>query len=259
MYRRGTETGCCMRHADQALSAPPGPTPSGKDARIARQVVLPFRMSLAISLKSIQVRFFRSLVTVASLVLAVAFLSFILSGSEVAAGLLRSGDPALRLALVETGFDLPALPPPDADREAEAARLGASPKERWIVILSLLVCTVGIVNAQLMAVTERFREIGTMKCLGALDRFILRLFLLEAGIQGLAGSLVGALAGIAAGLAVGLVRYGPAAATQVSLAGLGRVMAVSMAVGAGLSLLGVVYPAVVAARMRPVEAMRAQE
>ncbi|EHJ46085.1 protein of unknown function DUF214 [Solidesulfovibrio carbinoliphilus subsp. oakridgensis] len=237
----------------------PGPPASAKKARIARQVVLPFRMSLEISLKSIRVRFFRSMVTVASLVLAVAFLSFILSGSEVAAGLLRSGDPALRAALIEAGFDLPAMAPPAGQAAAEAARLGAGPKERWIVILSLLVCTVGIVNAQLMAVTERFREIGTMKCLGALDRFILRLFLLEAGVQGLAGSLVGAVAGIGVGLLAGLVRYGTAAVAQVSVAGLGRVMLVSMAVGAGLSLLGVVYPAVVAARMRPVEAMRAQE
>jgi putative ABC transport system permease protein len=54
---------------------------------------------------------------------------------------------------------------------------------------------VGIVNAQLMAVTERFREIGTMKCLGALDRFILRLFLLEAGMQGVVGAMAGAMMG----------------------------------------------------------------
>lgn len=232
---------------------------SDRGAKIARQVVLPFRKSLEISLKSIRVRFFRSMVTVASLVLAVAFLSFILTGSEVAGGLLRSGEPSLRVALIEAGYDLPAIPPPAALAAAEAEGLGASPKERWIVLLSLLVCTVGIVNAQLMAVTERFREIGTMKCLGALDRFILRLFLLEAGIQGLAGSLIGALGGICIGLATALIRFGGVAVAAVSITGLGRVMVFSIAVGAGLSLLGVVYPAVVAARMRPVEAMRAQE
>jgi len=60
-----------------------------------------------------------------------------------------------------------------------------APSSGGSFILSLLVCAVGIVNAQLMAVTERFREIGTMKCLGALDRFVLRLFILEAGMQGL--------------------------------------------------------------------------
>ncbi|WP_428559230.1 MAG: ABC transporter permease [Solidesulfovibrio sp. DCME] len=243
-----------MRHANEAA-----PSRHKDRARIARQVVLPFRMSLAISIKSIRVRFLRSMVTVASLVLAVAFLSFILTGTEVAGGVLASGRPELRVALIEAGYDLPAVAPAGATAATEAARLGASPKERWIVILSLLVCTVGIVNAQLMAVTERFREIGTMKCLGALDRFILRLFLLEAGMQGLAGAFAGALVGMLGAVAAGLVRYGFVAVSQLSPAGLLRVQAVSMAVGAGLSLLGVVYPAIVAARMRPVEAMRAQE
>ena len=232
---------------------------SGRNAKISRQVVLPFRKSLEISLQNIRVRFFRSMITVASLVLAVAFLSFILTGADVAAGLVRSGDPALRAALIGAGHDLPAIAPAGVTPALEAERLGTSPKERWIVILSLLVCTVGIVNAQLMAVTERFREIGTMKCLGALDRFILRLFLLEAGMQGLAGSLIGALAGIGIGVATGLVRFGLAGAAHLSVGDLGRTLALSIGVGAGLSLLGVVYPAVVAARMRPVEAMRAQE
>ncbi len=49
----------------------------------------------------------------------------------------------------------------------------------WLVVMSLLVCTVGITNSMLMAVTERFKEIGTMKCLGALDSFVVLLFLLE--------------------------------------------------------------------------------
>lgn len=224
-------------------------------AQITRQVVLPFRKSLEISLKSIRVRFFRSMITAASLVLAVAFLSFILTGSDVASGMVRSGDPKLRSMLIDAGYDLPA-----ADQAgAGEGRLGTSPKERWIVLLSLLVCTVGIVNAQLMAVTERFREIGTMKCLGALDRFILRLFLLEAGIQGLAGSLLGALLGMLIGVTVGLVRFGLDAVHCLSPAGLGVTLVVSVAVGAGLSLLGVVYPAILAARMRPIEAMRVQE
>ncbi len=244
-----------MRHTDGASSK----AASKRNKAISRQVVLPFRKSLEISLKSIQVRFFRSMITVASLVLAVAFLSFILTGSDVAAGLLRSEVPALRAALIDAGYDLPVTPPAGTTAADEARRLGASPKERWIIALSLLVCTVGIVNAQLMAVTERFREIGTMKCLGALDRFILRLFLLEAGMQGLAGSLIGALAGLAVGLLTGLVRFGLAALAHVSVLALAGTVGISVLVGAGLSLLGVVYPAAVAARMRPVEAMRAQE
>jgi ABC-type lipoprotein export system ATPase subunit len=218
----------------------------GRRKAISRQVVLPFRKSLEISLRSIRVRFFRSLITVASLVLAVAFLSCILTGVDVAAGLWRSGNPTLRAELVAAGYDAPSVASP-----GQAATPGASPKERWIIVLSLLVCTVGIVNAQLMAVTERFREIGTMKCLGALDRFVLRLFLLEAGMQGLAGSLVGAVLGVVIGLVTGVFRFGTAAVSLVALADLGWTVLVSVLVGAGLSLLGVVYPAVVAAACGP--------
>ena len=60
-------------------------------------------------------------------------------------------------------------------------------------------------------------------------------------------------------LAAGAVRFGFAALGHLSIAGLSRTVLVSVLVGAGLSLLGVVYPAILAARMRPIEAMRAQE
>jgi len=179
--------------------------------KISRQVVLPFRKSLEISIKSIRVRFFRSMITVIGLILAVAFLGFVLAGAEVASGLLHSGDPELRTVLIKSGYDLPAEPPQDGDGRVLPESVGTGAKERWIVILSLLVCTVGIVNAQLMAVTERFREIGTMKCLGALDSFVLRLFLLEAGMQGLAGAIIGAVLGAVAALLAGLFRFGAAA------------------------------------------------
>ena len=55
----------------------------------------------------------------------------------------------------------------------------------WITVFSLLVTVIGIANALLMSVTERFREIGTMKCLGALSGFIRRLFVIESTIIGL--------------------------------------------------------------------------
>ena len=61
----------------------------------------------------------------------------------------------------------------------------------WLIGLALLVAFVGILNAMLMSVTERFREIGTMKCLGALDSFIVKLFLIESFFQGGAGTVAG--------------------------------------------------------------------
>jgi len=220
-----------------------------RSTRMQRLVVLPFGKSVEIAFKSIKVRFFRSLITTLSLVLAVSFLSYTAVSNDVANGMLAGGDPEMRQTLIRSGFDL----------DSETTNVAASPKQRWIIILSLLVCTVGIINAQLMAVTERFREIGTMKCLGALDRFVLRLFILEAGMQGLAGSAVGALAGAAVALAGGLLRYGSLAVGQVAAADVAASIAEATGIGIGLSLLGVLYPAQVAARMQPVEAMRVEQ
>jgi ABC-type antimicrobial peptide transport system permease subunit len=110
-----------------------------------------------------------------------------------------------------------------------------------------------------MAVTERFREIGTMKCLGALDRFILRLFILEAGMQGLVGAGAGALAGAVFALTGALLRYGFVSLTTVSWGAVIGSVGIAIAVGCILSLIGVLYPAIVAARMQPIEAMRVEQ
>ncbi len=223
--------------------------PTDQGAELARQVVLPFKKSFEISLQSIRVRFFRSLITTMSLVLAVSFLSFVRVGTDMANGMLRSQDTGLYQALVYAGYDL----------EPGATSAGSTPKERWIVFLSLLVCVVGIVNAQLMAVTERFREIGTIKCLGALDSFVLRLFILEAGMQGLAGAGIGSLLGGVASLLNGLIRFGLVALKHISWLAVAKSLVLATAIGCGLSLLGVLYPAIVAARMQPVEAMRVEQ
>ena len=223
--------------------------PENEIGRVQRQVKLPFVKSVEISIKSIKVRFFRSLITTMSLVLAVSFLSFVGVSNDIANGMLAKQDPELRRQLIRSGYDL----------DPGVTTVGSSPKQRWLVILSLLVCVVGIVNAQLMAVTERFREIGTMKCLGALDRFILRLFILEAGIQGLVGAGMGALIGAVFSLLSGWLRFGFESLTLMPLSGLAISMLIATGVGCLLSLLGVFYPALIAARMQPVEAMRVEQ
>ena len=225
------------------------PETTNGSSQIQRQVKLPFLKSLEISVKSIKVRFFRSLITTMSLVLAVSFLSFVNVGNDVANGMLATGDPELRATLIRSGYDL----------GPQETSVGSSAKQRWILILSLLVCVVGIVNAQLMAVTERFREIGTMKCLGALDRFILRLFILEAGIQGFAGASLGALIGAVFSVMNAWLRFGSAAIASVSFTSLLISIAIATGVGVLLSLFGVFYPALIAARMQPVEAMRVEQ
>lgn len=215
-----------------------------------RLIILPWGKSLSISVKSLKARFLRNLVTVGSLVLAVAFLGFSLAMLEFAAGYLEAGQGAALSELTRAGYD--------ASLVDGRAVLLITAKDRWLLGLSLVTCAVGIVNAQLMSVTERFREIGTMKCLGALDSFVLRLFLLEAGMQGVAGASLGGLAGLLMAALVSLARFGSNAVLSVSASGLGRTFFIAVGVGLVLSLVGVSYPAIVAARMRPVEAMRAQ-
>ncbi len=214
-----------------------------------RLVALPFVKSVEIAFSSIRVRFFRSLITTLSLVLAVAFLCYVQTGNIIAEGILHVDDEAAIRVLTRAGYD---VQPGDMS-------IGGSAKQRWLVILSLLVCVVGIVNAQLMAVTERFREIGTMKCLGALDRFIMRLFLLEALMQGLAGSCSGAVAGLLFAVVSSFFLFGSLAFANFPFLQICLAMLTAVAIGCFLSLAGVVYPAFKAARMEPVEAMRVEE
>ena len=216
---------------------------------IQRQVVLPFGKSVGIAYKSLRVRLVRSLITVLSLVLAVAFLCFVNVGSLIVNAVLASGSAEARQTLVQQGYEI----------EPGQARIDNTPKQKWIVALSLLVCVVGIVNSQLMAVTERFREIGTMKCLGALDRFIVRLFLLEAGMQGAIGSLAGALLGALIAVLNAWARLGHAYAFAFEIYPAAWAVLKAVLVGCVLSLVGVLYPALVAARMQPVEAMRVEQ
>ncbi|WP_035274211.1 ABC transporter permease [Desulfogranum japonicum] len=210
---------------------------------------LPLKKSLEIAFQSIRVRFFRSLVTTTSLVLAVAFLSYTQTWNDLANSLFLSHNQAAIQKLIQTGFDI----------NENTQAIGESPKQQWLMTLALLVCVVGIINAQLMAVTERFREIGTMKCLGALDRVVLLLFVLEAGMQGLAGSLAGAFLGSIAGLLQSFFTFGSLIWSTFPVVELLQTASQAVAIGCLLSLIGVLYPALQAARMQPVVAMRMEQ
>jgi len=214
---------------------------------IQKQVVLPWRQVLRIAFQSLKVRLSRSLITTATLALAVAFVAYTWSGYGILNALWHQADTKLQETILASGYEM------------AGGQFGSTPKDRWLAILSLLVCVVGIVNAQLMAVTERFREIGTYKCLGALNSFIVRIFVLEAIYQGLLGGAVGGVAGVLVGTVSLVLKFGwlvlPAWPVTTMLATLG--LATLLAVV--LSFLGVMYPALVAARMQPAVAMRTEQ
>jgi ABC-type antimicrobial peptide transport system permease subunit len=120
-----------------------------------------------------------------------------------------------------------------------------------IAVISLLVGGIGVMNIMLVSVTERVREIGLRKALGARPPLILRQFLVEASVLGLAGGLLGVAVGIAGALLLPVV-----ADTRVELSLSASLLAIAIAVGIGV-LFGV-YPASRASRLAPIDALRTE-
>ena len=119
----------------------------------------------------------------------------------------------------------------------------------WIASISLLVGGIGVMNIMLVSVTERTREIGLKKALGARRRTITLQFLTEAGVLTCLGGVLGVLVGIALAFIVSSVSMVPIAiSVPVVLAAVLFSFVIGLFFGA--------FPAVKAARLSPIEALR---
>ncbi len=221
-----------------------------------REIVLPMSKAVEISFRSLKIRFGRSLITTSGVILAIAFLMSVWSNNEIISSLRNADKSEINLLLQKNGIETGVAEAGDSSAEAQARMEEERSKQTWLISLSLLVCVVGIANAMLMSVTERFREIGTMKCLGALDTFIVKLFLLESTFQGLAGTSAGIVIGFALTLGLALIDYGGYTFAYFPLSGIAESAGYALVVGTLLSLVGAMLPAYRAAKMEPVEAMR---
>jgi hypothetical protein len=144
----------------------------------------------------------------------------------------------------------------ELDRAAAEART-ARYRLAWIMVIALAVTMMGITNAMLMSVTERFREIGTMKCLGATSQLIRRIFLIESLLIGGTGSLAGALLGAAFAIGFHSIIYGFGMVLgSLAMTPLVLTIILSALGGIVLTVLAALYPAGVASSMVPADALR---
>jgi putative ABC transport system permease protein len=120
-----------------------------------------------------------------------------------------------------------------------------------IAAISLLVGGIGVMNIMLVSVTERVKEIGLRKALGATPAVIRRQFLVEASTLGLAGGIAGAALGLA-----GAIIIPHFITNQIAISVPATVGAIVCAIAIGV-VFGV-YPASRAARLAPIEALRSE-
>ncbi|MFH1022899.1 MAG: ABC transporter permease [Planctomycetota bacterium] len=125
-----------------------------------------------------------------------------------------------------------------------------------IASISLIVGGIGIMNIMLVSVTERTREIGIRKAIGAKRRDILLQFLIEAAALSLTGGLIGLALALGGASLMGNVPFlGPPGTTihpQISIS----IVIIALAVSVGTGLVSGTYPAFRAARLDPIESLR---
>ena len=195
---------------------------------IGKQLHLPFKKAFGIALNNIRLRLGRSVVTASGIFLGIAFLAYVWTQGS------------LNQAI---GVD---------------TTIEARMKFKWLAALALIMSTIGITNSMLMSVTERFKEIGTMKCLGALDKFVVEMFVLEGMLMGVLASFLGALLGAGIMMLTAGFGLGWHSLAAFGFIGFLRIIVLCTVIGTVLTFLATIAPAVRAAKMPPAAALRVE-
>jgi putative ABC transport system permease protein len=187
-------------------------------------IKFPIGEAFRYSMESIRKRFTRALITAFSVLLGIAFMVTILTMGTIMVSANQQSPPSYQL---------------------------------WMVAIALLVCGVGIVNSMLMSVTERYKEIGTIKCLGATDTNVLQIFLIESLLLGLLGGILGAVVGWVASVVIYGFQYGFSIVfSSANLVPYVTYIIEAIITAGLLSVAAAAYPAFYAARLNPAEALR---
>ncbi|MGH3874073.1 MAG: ABC transporter permease [Pseudonocardiaceae bacterium] len=128
-----------------------------------------------------------------------------------------------------------------------------------VAAISLLVGAIGVLNIMLVSVTERTREIGIRKAIGATRRAVLEQFLIESTVLAGLGGIIGVLAGVGLSQLGAIIApsLGPTFESFAPAVTISSIV-ISFAISLGIGLLAGGYPANRAARLRPIEALRYQ-
>jgi putative ABC transport system permease protein len=213
---------------------------------IPEQTPVSWPIVMSVSMAGMRRRFSRAMITMVGVVLAIAFLCYMLLNETFVQSMIAEGSDDLNILLQNANVDI-------------LSGGGTDQMTILLIGLTLLTSLVGIINAMLMAVTERVREIGTLKCLGATDQFVVRTYFVESAVQGVCGSGIGMILGLVVSMVVNLKTYGWFALKTFPVGGVVISLLVSLAAGAVLSVVAAIIPAYMAARKQPVEALRVEE
>ena len=214
--------------------------------RVPEQIHLPWRVALSVGLAGLRRRFLRSLITTTGVVLAIAFVAYMLIADQIVHALVAVNDDAVNALLQKHGVDI-------------YRGAGTDSMTVLLIVLSLVTCTVGIVNSMLMAVAERVKEIGTLKCLGATDGFIVKTYFIDSCLQSACGAAAGLARGTAVALGASLANYGSAVFRYLPGHAIGNALLLAASIGLTISVLSAIGPAYMAARKQPVDALRVEE